>query len=139
MEKKNNLDKIMLIVFIITLLTGLLTLYIVLNKGSVFGKRLVSTSEDIVEKEVIHSIQITTDKKYLSTDSEDTANLIVTIDGVDIQDGFELEVSDENLVSIENNVVTSLGKTGEVVIKAKSTDYEIEDEITIEIVESDEN
>ena len=139
MEKKNKLDKIMLIVFIITLLTGLLTLYIVLNKGSVFGKRLVSTSEDIVEKEVIHSIQITTDKKYLSTDSEDTANLIVTIDGVDIQDGFELEVSDENLVSIENNVVTSLGKTGEVVIKAKSTDYEIEDEITIEIVESDEN
>ena len=135
MEKKSNLNKIMLIVFIIALLTGILTLSIVLNKGSLFGKRLVSTSGDIVEKEVTHSIQITTDKKYLSTDSEDVATLIITVDGVDMQDGFELEISDESLVSVENNIVTPLGNEGVVIITAKSTDYGIEAETTIEIVE----
>ena len=124
----------MLIVFIIALLTGLLTLFIILNKGVIFGKRLVATNGDMVEKEITHSIQITTDKKYLSTDSEEVANLNITIDGVDMQEGFEISLSDETLVDVNNNVLTPLGKEGTVVITVKSIDYGIEAETTIEIV-----
>lgn len=132
-NEKNILNRVMLIVFIIALLTGVVTLFIILNKGNIFGKRLVATNGDVVEKEVVHSIQMTTDKKYLATGTDDVANLIVTVDGVDMKDGIEFEVSDETLVSIENNIVTPL-EEGTVVIKARSTDYGIEAETTIEIV-----
>lgn len=133
-KRKSNLNRLMLIVFIIALLTGLLTLFIILNKGVIFGKRLVATNGDMVEKEITHSIQITTDKKYLSTDSEEVANLNITIDGVDMQEGFEISLSDETLVDVNNNVLTPLGKEGTVVITVKSIDYGIEAETTIEIV-----
>ena len=132
-KEKSNLNKIMLIAFIVLLLTGVATLFIVLNKGNVFGKRLVATNGENIVKEVIHSIQMTTDKKYLATDSDDQANLIVTVDGVDMQEGIEFELLDETLVSIENNVVTPL-EEGTVIITAKSTEYGIEAETTIEIV-----
>ena len=134
MERKSNLNKIMIITLIILVLTGIMTLFIILNKGNVFGKRLVATSGEVVEKEVVHSIQMTTDKKYLSTESDEPANLIITIDGVDMQEGVELIASDDTLVSIENNAVIPLGKEGTVIITAKSIDYGIEAETTIEIV-----
>lgn len=135
MEKnKSALNKVMIITFIILLLTGVVTLFIILNKGNIFGKRLVTTSQEIVEKEIIHSIQITTDKKYLAINSDEQANLIITVDGVDMQDGFEIKVSDEELVTVENNVVTPLKEEGTVIITAVSTDYGIEAETTIEIV-----
>ena len=134
MERKSNLNKIMIISFVLLLLTGVLTLYNILNIGIVFGKRLVATSAEVVEKEIVHSIQMTTDKKYLSIESDEPANLIVTVDGVDMQEGIEYILSDDTLVNIENNMVKPLGKEGTVVITAKSLDYGIETELTIEIV-----
>lgn len=134
MENKSKLNKVMLIVFILALFVGLVTLFIIINKGNIFGKRLVEISGEVVEKEITHSIEMTCDKKYLAIDTEDVANLLVTIDGVDMQDGFEYSISDETLVTIENNVVKPTGEEGTVIIKAKSIDYGIEAETTIEIV-----
>lgn len=135
MEKKSKLNKVMLVFFILALVVGLITLFIILNKGKIFGKRLVKISGEVVEKEVVHSIEMTTDKKYLALGTEDVANLLVTIDGVDMQEGFELEISDGTLVTVENNVVKPVGTEGTVIIKAKSLDYGIEAEVTIEIVQ----
>ena len=134
MEKKSKLNKVMLIFFILALIVGLGTLFIILNKGKIFGKRLVKISAEVVEKEIVHSMEMTCDKKYLATGSEDVANLLVTIDGVDMQEGFEYEISDETLVTIENNVVIPSTKEGTVIIKAKSLDYDLEEEVTIEII-----
>ena len=134
MEKKSKLNKVMLIVFILALLVGLGTLFVILNKGKIFGKRLVKISAEVVEKEIVHSMEMTCDKKYLAIGTEDVANLLVTIDGVDMQEGFEYEISDETLVTIENNVVIPSTKEGTVIIKAKSLDYDLEEEITIEII-----
>lgn len=136
MEKKDNINKIMIITFIMLLLTGLVTLFIILNKGNIFGKRLVLMSSEVVEKEIIHSIQITTDKKYLIINSDEQAKLIITVDGVDVQEGIEFQISDENMVEIENNMVFPLEKEGIVIIKAKSIEYDIEAEVAIEIVKS---
>ena len=136
MEKKDNINKIMIITFIMLLLTGLVTLFIILNKGNIFGKRLVLMSSEVVEKEIIHSIQITTDKKYLIINSDEQAKLIITVDGVDVQEGIEFQISDENMVEIENNMVFPLEKEGIVIIKAKSVEYDIEAEVAIEIVKS---
>ena len=80
MENKSKLNKVMLIVFILALFVGLVTLFIIINKGNIFGKRLVEISGEVVEKEITHSIEMTCDKKYLAIDTEDVANLLVTID-----------------------------------------------------------
>ena len=78
MENKSKLNKVMLIVFILALFVGLVTLFIIINKGNIFGKRLVEISGEVVEKEITHSIEMTCDKKYLAIDTEDVANLLVT-------------------------------------------------------------
>ena len=135
MESENKLNRVMLITFILVLVVGIITLFIILNKGKIFGKRLVKISEEVVKKEIVHSMEIACDKQYLAVNSKDVSNLVVTIDGVEMKDGFEYEISDETLVKIENNKVRVMGKEGTVVIKAKSLEYELEAETTIEIVE----
>lgn len=133
-EKKSKLNGILKAVFLIALITGIITLYIILNKGKIFGKRLIALEAEKVEKEITHSIQITTDEKYLAIGYEKQANLLVTIDGVDSMEGYELQLSDETLATVENNVVTPLDKEGVLVITAVHTEYNIKAETTIEIV-----
>lgn len=134
MGRKSKLNRVLKITFIIAVITAALTLYIVLNKGKIFGKRLIALEKEKVQQEVTHSIQLTTDEKYLAIGEETVANLLVTIDGVDVTEGFELKLSDETLASVENNVVTPLETEGSLVITAVSTEFGIEAETTIEIV-----
>lgn len=135
MSKKNNKDerlnkkfKITLIIFIIV---AILTLIIILGKGKIFGLRLVSISG--VEAEETHSIQLVADNYYLSVEDGQT-ELFVTIDGNDVTEGYDLIVSDESVISVEGNTVTAL-EEGVATITAVSNEYDIQSEITINVVE----
>ncbi len=127
-EKLNRKFIITLIIFIITVI---ITLIIILGKGKIFGFRLIPISE--VEVEETHTIQLVADDYYLSEDDGQT-ELYVTIDGNDVTDGYELVVSDEDVVSVEGNTVTAL-EEGVTTITAISTEYDIQSEITINVVE----
>lgn len=127
-EKLNRKFIITLIIFIITVI---ITLVIILGKGKIFGFRLIPISEAEVEE--THTIQLVADDYYLSEDGGQT-EIYVTIDGADVTDGYELVVSDEDVVSVEGNTVTAL-EEGVTTITAISTEYDIQSEITINVVE----
>lgn len=135
MEKEKNkdakLNKSLKITFIIFLISGIIALVIILNKGKIFGNNLVAVSNPEVQ-ETVHSIQLTTDKLYLSKNG-DTTEAMITIDGLDATEGYELTSSDETVAKIEDNTIKSVG-VGTVIIKAKSTAYNVESEVTIDVV-----
>lgn len=127
-ERLNKRFKITLIIFIITVI---ITIILILCKGKVFGYRLISISQ--TETEETHSIQVIADSYYLSED-DGTTELYVTIDGADVTEGYELIVSDEDIVSIDGNTVTA-EEEGVVTITAVSDEYNVQSEITINVVE----
>lgn len=126
-DKINRRFKISLIIFIIV---AIITIFIVLNKGNIFGIRLIKVSG--VEVEEIHTIQLVADDYYLSVDNGVT-NAYVTIDGVDRLDGFELVSSDEEVISVQNNKLVAVDE-GVATVTAISNEYNIQSEITVNVV-----
>ena len=126
-DKKNRRFKISLIIFIIV---AIITIFIVLNKGNIFGIRLIKVSG--VEVEETHTIQLVADDYYLSVDNGVT-NAYVTIDGVDRLDGFELVSSDEEVISVQNNKLVAVDE-GVATVTAISNEYNIQSEITVNVV-----
>ena len=126
-DKINRRFKISLIIFIIV---AIITIFIVLNKGNIFGIRLIKVSG--VEVEETHTIQLVADDYYLSVDNGVT-NAYVTIDGVDRLDGFELVSSDEEVISVQNNKLVAVDE-GVATVTAISNEYNIQSEITVNVV-----
>lgn len=126
-DKINRRFKISLIIFIIV---AIITIFIVLNKGNIFGIRLIKVSG--VEVEETHTIQLVADDYYLSVDNGVT-NVYVTIDGVDRLDGFELVSSDEEVISVQNNKLVAVDE-GVATVTAISNEYNIQSEITVNVV-----
>ncbi len=126
-DKINRRFKISLIIFIIV---AIITIFIVLNKGNIFGIRLIKVSG--VEVEETHTIQLVVDDYYLSVDNGVT-NAYVTIDGVDRLDGFELVSSDEEVISVQNNKLVAVDE-GVATVTAISNEYNIQSEITVNVV-----
>ena len=130
-NKEGKLNKRLKISFIIFLISGILALIIILNKGVIFGKRLISIT-NAGTAEVTHSIQLVAGDPFLRTET-DTTELMVTIDGVDVTEGIEITSSDETVVSIDG-MTAKAGATGTAIITAKSTEYDIESQATIDVV-----
>ena len=114
------------IIFVITIMV---TLFIILNKGKIFGFRLVKISDDIEEE---HTISIVIPNEYIFVDEE--TEFYVTIDGEDVTEEYEIIVSDEDVVSVDDNMILAL-QEGVVTITVISNDYDIQAETTISVVE----
>lgn len=130
-NKENRLNKKFKITLIIFIITVIITLVLILGKGKIFGFRLIPVSE--TETAETHTIQLVSDSYYLSVE-DGVTELYVTIDGNDVTGGYELVVSDTDVVSLEGNTVTAL-EEGVTTITAISTEYDIQSEITINVVE----
>ena len=100
-NKDEKINKVLRNTFIIFVISGILALVIILNKGVIFGKRLVSLTNSS-GKEETHVIQLVATSNFLKN-SGDKTELMVSIDGEDRTDGFELTSSDENVVKVEFN------------------------------------
>ncbi len=135
-SKENSNSKInrtLLITGIIFVLSGIIALTIILNKGVIFGKRLIPlVAKEKEEPE--HVIQVVSSNNYLK-DINDKVELTITIDGEDVTngEGYELTSSDESIVTIEGNTATATG-LGDAVITARSTELDIEGTVTISVV-----
>lgn len=127
-DKLNRKLRVTLVVF---LFSGLIALFIILNKGVIFGKRLVAITTGT--QEVTHTLELTSDKVYLPEGGE-KANLLVKIDGVESLEGYDLVSSDEDVVKIVGNTLIS-NSTGTAIVTATSTEYDLKSEVTIDVVE----
>ncbi len=103
---------------IIFLIIAGIALYIILNKGKVFNKNLIAISENETQS-ITQTIELETDKKYLSVTSEEEANLTVKIDGVEETEGIEYISSDEEIAEVDENGVVTAKEVGMATITAK--------------------
>ena len=81
-DNDKRLNKILIIAIIIFILSATLAITIILNKGVIFGKRLVTIAEN-ASAEPIHVIQIVSTNNYLKNVG-DTVELKISIDGQDV-------------------------------------------------------
>lgn len=135
-KKKSSdakLNRSLIVTGIIFTISAVLALVIILNKGVIFGKRLVAiTSVENVEP--VHVIQIVPTNNYLKRIG-DTVELKLSIDGKDVAngEGYELVCSDPDVISIEGDVATAVA-LGDAVITAKSTEFGVEGTTTLSVV-----
>ena len=134
-KKEDKLNKRLKMSAGIFVISGVIALVIILNKGVIFGKRLVAISENASSKsENMHVIQVVATNNYLKNVG-DSVELMLSIDGKDVAngEGYELTSSDESIVTVEGDVVTAVG-LGDAVITAKSTKYDVEGTVTLSVV-----
>lgn len=129
MKNNNKLNKILKIVAIICAVTAIITLVLILNKGVIFGHRLVGGTKDKIAE--VHNISAVAGRSYLIVDA--TTELYVNIDNEDVTDGYDVIISDEEVVSVENNKITGL-KEGTATITIKSKEYGVSCEVMVSVV-----
>lgn len=136
--EKNSIDfkltkklKFTAIIFVISVIIAIV---IILNKGVLFGKRLVSINTETSNSEPLHVIQVVATNNYLKNVG-DSVELKISIDGIDVADGegYELTSSDEDIISLEGDIATAVA-LGDAVITAKSTKYNVEGNVNLSVV-----
>lgn len=126
MEKQNKTLIISIVIFVVT---AIIALVLILNKGKIFGKSLVATTgengaEITASTPIVH---VESDKEYLSVKDKETAKLTVTVDGVEQKEGVTYTSSDESIAKVENGVVTPVGVgTAEITAKYKDGEGKVE-------------
>lgn len=135
-NKKNKdakLNRTLAITGVIFVISAVIALVTILNKGVLFGKRLVAITESEAP-EPVHVIQVIPTSNYLKNVG-DTVELKLSIDGKDVSDGngYELVSSDEDVIKLEGDVATAVA-LGDAVITAKSTEFGVEGTTTLSVV-----
>lgn len=124
-------DKVLIISIVIFVIVAIIALFIVLNKGKIFGKSIVATAEKIKTEKVNHTISLAIDKDVISCKDKDEATLTVKVDGTETKEGVEFTSSDETVAKVSNGVVTAVG-VGEAKIIAKCNG--VEDSVDIKSI-----
>ncbi len=123
--------KTLIISIIVFVVVASIALYLVLNKGHIGNFNLVSLN-DTQNEEILPKLDITLDKKYLSSkDKEDVAKVTATIDGEIATENVKYEVSDSKIIAInENNEIVPL-KDGKAIVKATYDGIEAQAKIEV--------
>ena len=124
-------DKVLIISIVIFVIVAIIALFLVLNKGKVFGKSLVSIEENDVKSNTTHTIKLKTDKDFISFKDKEEATLSVVVDGTETREGVEYTSSDETVATVSNGVVTAVGN-GTATITAKCNG--VEDKVDIKSI-----
>ena len=121
MKKKNKTFSITFVIFIIA---AVIAIFIILNKGTVFGHSLVATSgEDEVYVVSKYELKLSSEKEYLSVKDKEETKLKVLVDGEEITEGVTYESSNEDVATVKDGVVKVVG-VGTAKITAKYKDAE---------------
>jgi len=118
MKSENKALIISIVVFVIF---AIIALCLILNKGKVFGKSLVSTIDNAVEE--VNDIELALDKEYISYKDKEEATLSVTVNGNEVSEGVEYTSSDESVATVKDGVITAVG-SGKAKITAKYKEAE---------------
>ena len=134
-NKDAKLNKSLKCTAILFVISATIAITIILNKGVIFGKRLVAITESGANTpKPIHVIQVVATNNYLKNVG-DTVELKLSIDGQDVAngEGYELFSSDEEVVKIEGDTAKAVS-LGDAVITAKSTEFGVEGTVTLSVV-----
>lgn len=118
-------NKFLIISIIIFLILGGVALYLILNKGYVGEKSLVAY-------EPIHELKVECDKEFISVTDDEEAKITVYLDGVEVTENYKLKVDKEELVELEENVITAK-KVGVVAITAEVEGYDLMSTVEVTI------
>ena len=118
-QRKINLLPISIIICVIL---GIITLYIVLNKGKIAGHSLVKiqTSSEIEQNQDSEkTLEISSEKKYLSSKDKEKIKINIVIDGQEVDfSEVELETSDESILKVEDGMAIAVSN-GKATVTAK--------------------
>ena len=116
--KKQN--KVLFVTFVIFVLTAVIGISIILNKGNIFGHSLVATSNEKEGEYIVgdHTLELSIEKEYLSVKDKEEAKLSVLLDGEETTEKITYESSNEDVVTVKDGVVTAVG-TGTATVTAK--------------------
>lgn len=122
MEKQNKVFLITLVIFLVAAVIGI---SLILSKGHIFGHSLVATADELEAGYVVgeHSLELSTDKEFLSVKDKEEAELKVLFDGEETTDGITYESSNKDVATVKDGVVTIKG-VGTAKITAKKEDAE---------------
>ena len=118
-------NKFLIISIIIFLIFGGAALYLILNKGYIGEKSLVAY-------EPIHELKVECDKEFISVTDDEEAKITVYLDGVEVTENYKLKVDKEELVELEENVITAK-KVGVVAITAEVEGYDLMSTVEVTI------
>lgn len=140
-KPKNNSVRILPISIVIFIILAMIALFIILNKGKIAGYSLVkietsSGSDDTLseskeekkkdkkEEKKKDKMEISVEKKYLSSKIDEETEITVTINGepIDINE-VELTSSNEDVIEIEDGIATAVSD-GKSTITARKDDLE---------------
>lgn len=116
------MKKPLIISIVIFIIVACIALYIVLNKGYVFGKPLVAIETENVEEIIEPKLVLELEQDYLlSTKKKETVPLKVSIEGEGevLLENVELESSDEKVVKINSDYELVAVKDGVAQITAR--------------------
>ncbi|MGN1298367.1 MAG: Ig-like domain-containing protein [Candidatus Scatovivens sp.] len=117
--------KTLIISIIIFIIVAICAIKLILNKGYINGKSLVPYEET-------HELSILSNKEYLSVTEDEEAEIKVLLDGQEISKGYELEVSDKDLVKLEDNIIKAK-KVGTVTITATLKEYDLVSSVDVTV------
>lgn len=130
-SNKNSNSNMLSFSIILFLILSIVALMIIFNKGKIGSYSLVkmqsfSSSEDNASEleEEKDKLEITSEKKYLSVKSKETCDLLVSLNGE------EIDLSDIELSSSNEDVIKVIDGTVKAVSTGKATITAIKDDLT---------
>lgn len=128
-SKKNTKVRILPISIIVFIIFAMIASVIILDKGKIFGYSLVKIGDSSGEttkakEEPKNKMEISAEKKYLSSKIDEETELSVSINGekIDISE-VELTSSNEDVIEIEDGVAVAVSD-GKATITATKDDLE---------------
>lgn len=106
---KNKQKDFLFISFIIFVVVAISALLIVLNKGHIGKVSLVNINEEKSEEKLTQTIEVSTEKKYLSLKDKEEENIIVKVDGEVVTEGVEYASSNEDVIKIKDGKAVAVG------------------------------
>ena len=107
----------LIISIIIFFIVAGVALNLILNKGYFNGKSLVAY-------EKVHEVTMSVNKENLSVIDKEEAEITVLLDGEEMKEGYEIEISDNDVLSLKDNkiIAKNIGTTT-ITVKAKEYDF----------------
>ena len=116
--------KVLIISIIIFIIVAAIALFLILNKGYIGEKSLVAY-------EPKHELTVTSEKQFLSVTDDEQTTIKVFLDGEEITKGYKLSMSEDKIVSLEENIITAK-RVGTVTVTVTLEEYDLFS--TVEIV-----
>ena len=131
LKSPEKINRSLIISIVLFLIVAGIALYIVLSKGKVLNVNLVELSENPAQS-ITQTIEVETDKNYLSITDKEKANLTVKIDDTETTDGIEYISSDEDIAKVDEDGVITPKAVGTATITVKKD--ELTDTIDIHVI-----